>query len=136
MTQTKEEITSLTNQIEALKRARSKLIEQLYAEQLRSLVDVENSRMRRNMSVYYDDPEGHVSESARGKQDNIVDAVKKLGVCSCHDISLETKISNRSVQAAIGDLVRKKRLVRLPTGPGHIKKYRLPKLREVENKEL
>ena len=130
----REEILSLTSQIGALKRTRSGLVEKLYAEQLRKVSEDENNRMRRNMSVYYDDPEGHISESARGRQDDIVYAVKKLGIASCHDISLETGISNRSIQAAIGDLVRKERLVRLPSGPGHIKKYRLPKLSEVIKK--
>lgn len=134
MAETKDEIICLTSQIEALKRTRSKLIEQLYAEQLREVSEDENNRMRRNMSVYYDDPENHISENARGRQDDIVYAVKKLGIASCHDISLETNISNRSIQAAIGDLVRKERLVRLPSGPGHIKKYRLPKLSEVIKK--
>jgi len=117
-----------------LKRTRSQLIEKLYAEQLREVSEDENRRMRRNMSVYYDDPENHISENARGRQDDIVYAVKKLGIASCHDISLETGISNRSIQAAVGDLVRKERLVRLPVGPGHIKKYRLPKLSEVIKK--
>ena len=124
-----EQIQDIDSQITALKRHRSRLIEELYAKQLRKIVDEENSRMRRNMSVYYDDPEGFKSEHARGRQDEMVYAVKKLGIASCHDISLETGISNRSVQAAIGDLVRKGRLVRLPSGPGHIKKYRLPKMR-------
>lgn len=134
MAETKDEIICLTSQIEALKRTRSQLIEKLYAEQLREVSEDENRRMRRNMSVYYDDPEGHISENARGRQDDIVYAVKKLGIASCHDISLETGISNRSIQAAVGDLVRKERLVRLPVGPGHIKKYRLPKLSEVVKK--
>lgn len=92
-------------------------------------MDKENDRMRRNMSVYFDEPEGVMSEHARGKQDEMVYAVKKLGIASCLDISLETGINARSVQAAIGDLVRKGRLVRLPSGPGHIKKYRLPKMK-------
>ena len=134
MAETKEEIICLTSQIEALKRTRSQLIEKLYAEQLREVSEDENNRMRRNMSGYYDDPEGHISENARGRQDDIVYAVKKLGIASCNDISLETGISNRSIQAAVGDLVRKERLVRLPFGPGHIKKYRLPKLSEVIKK--
>ena len=124
-----EQIKDLDSQIAALKRHRSRLIEELYAKQLRKIVDEENNKMRRRMSVYYDEPPGYMSEHARGKQDEMVFAVKKLGIASCHDISLETGISNRSVQAAIGDLVRKGRLVRLPSKPGHIKKYRLPKMK-------
>lgn len=89
----------------------------------------ENEKMRRNLSVYFDEPEGKISDHARGRQDEMVYAVKKLGIASCTDIAMETGISNRSVQSAMGDLVRKGRLVRLDSGPGHVKKYRLPKMR-------
>ena len=89
----------------------------------------ENEKMRRNLSVYFDEPEGKISDHARGRQDEMVYAVKKLGIASCTDIAMETGISNRSVQSAMGDLVRKGRLVRLDSGPGQVKKYRLPKMR-------
>lgn len=127
-----EKIKALDKKIQALKRERSRIIEELYAQQLRKIVDEENTRMQRKMSVYYDEPEGLVSEHARGKQDQMVHAVKELGIATCLDIALKTGIAARSVQAAIGDLVRKGRLVRLPSGPGHIKKYRLPRMRSLD----
>lgn len=125
-----KEIATITKKIDTLKQLRREKIEILYGQKLQQLVEVENQRMRRNMSVFYDDPEDHVSQSARGKQDEIVFAIKKLGVATCHEISLRTGISNRSVQAAIGDLVRKKRVVRMPVKSGEQKSYCLPKIKK------
>ena len=109
------QILDLTRQIDGLSKDR-----------LEKTAHAENQQMRRNMSVYFDDPPGAESASARGRQEDIITAVKKLGVASCFDIAVETLISNRSVQAAIGDLVRKERLGRYPVAAGQIKKYRLP----------
>ena len=108
--------------------------EELYKRCLEAVAPAENERMRRNMSAYHTTSDAVRERSARGKQDEIVDAVKQLKICSVADIAEATGINNRSVQSAIGDLVRKKRLIRMPGGRHQVRKYRLPNVKKYDPK--
>ena len=101
--------------------------EDLYRRCLEAVAPMENACMRKKMSGYINASEdGDEISSARGRQTEIIEAVKILKIASCDEIALITRINHRSVQAAIGDLCRKKRLVRI-SGPRYqIRKYRLP----------
>lgn len=105
--------------------------EDLYRRCLEAVAPMENARMRKKSSAYVNTTEDDDEiDSARGRQNQIIDAVKQLKIATCYDISLLTKINHRSVQSAIGDLCRKNQLVRIDGPRYEIRKYRLPSVKK------